>query len=98
VQNELEILNAERTLVTLNAEKIAQWFNAVAYTLYEMTYNVQETQEDRLRLEKYLRISPEDVYIGEAVEEKMKTAHEWANHDSVMVDGNEFAQHSVYLV
>lgn len=83
---------------TLTAEDIASWFNAVAYTLYEMTYASKRAREDRIRLEKYLRISPEDVYLGEAVAVKMKTAHEWANYDSVMIDGDEHAQQLVYLV
>lgn len=83
---------------TLTAEDIAQWFNAIAYTLYEMTYTRKRAREDRIRMEKYLRISPEEVYIGVNADLKMTTAQEWANYDSVMIDGGEHAQHLVYLV
>ena len=82
----------------LTPQNIADWFNAIAYTLYVMTSHHKLTRETRVRLEEYLRITPEAVYIDVAADEKMTTAHEWADSDSVMIDGSEHAREKVYLV
>lgn len=83
----------------LTPETIANWFNTIAFTLYEMgSHPSEKTREARVRLEKYLRISPEDVYIGVDADKKMTTAEQWANYDSVMIDGADHAREKVYLV
>jgi len=82
----------------LTPQNIADWFNDVALTLFMMTSRHEATRETRVRLEKYLRITPEDVYIDLAADEKLTTAHQWANYDSVMIDGSEHARERVYLV
>ncbi len=84
----------------LTPEKIAGWFNTIAPTLYEILYDPPRGDEvrERLRIQAYLQITSADVYIDQAVTEKMTTAHQWANYDSVMVDGSDFARNKVYLV
>lgn len=82
----------------VSALQVHRWFNELAPVLYEV---VQSRGDDAARLAKtraYLHIGLEDVYVGAAVDEKMKTAHEWANYDSVMVDNSEHAREKVYLV
>lgn len=83
---------------TLTQEMIAGWFNTIATTLYEMTYGKNPARESRIRIEKYLQIQPNDVFIGLAADNKLVSAHEWANYDSVMIDGSEHAREKVYLV
>jgi hypothetical protein len=49
-------------------------------------------------MEAYLKISPEDVYIDIAADEKLATAEQWANYDSVVINGSESTREKVYLV
>jgi hypothetical protein len=96
----LLLIRVQATPTLLTPTMIADWFNVIAYTLYEITNGreVSVSREARVRLEKYLRIFPEDVYIGVDADKKMTTAEQWANYDSVMVDGSEHAREKVYLV
>jgi hypothetical protein len=95
---ELLLSRVQSTPSSLTATMIADWFNSIAYTLYEMTNGREVTREAQVRLTKYLRIAPEDVFIGVDADKKMTTAEQWANYDSVMVDGSEHAREKVYLV
>lgn len=77
-------------------ERIALWFNTISQTLYEMA---QQRGDDEPDMGKYLQINPEDVFVNEAADEKMKTAHEWSNGDSVMVDDSLFEiRERIYLI
>ena len=79
--------------------QVQRWFNELAPTIYELVqsqYPESETAVAKTRA--YLHIALEDVFIDAAADEKMKTAHQWANYDSVMVDGSEHAREKVYLV
>lgn len=81
----------------ISSLQVQRWFNELAPALYEI---VQSRGNDAhlAKTRAYLHIGLEDVYIDAAADEKMKTAHEWANHDSVMVDGSEHVREKVYLV
>lgn len=80
-----------------SALQVQRWFNELAPALYEV---VQSRGPDAhlAKTRAYLHIGLEDVFVDAAADEKMKTAHEWANYDSVMVDGSEHAREKVYLV
>jgi hypothetical protein len=80
----------------VSALQVHRWFNELAPVLYEVVQSRGDTHLAKTR--EYLRIGLEDVFIDAAADEKMKTAHQWANYDSVMVDGSEHAREKVYLV
>lgn len=86
----------------LTPEQVAAWFNEVGPALYEIVQCAGQggrlTTAALTKTRAYLHIEPADVYVGAGVDEKMKTAHSWANFDSVMVDGSECAHAPVYLV
>lgn len=88
----------------LTPEKIASWFNEVSYVLYEMAqcsdryWVPAPTAADVASTRAYLQIEPKDVYIDAAVDEKLKTADSWANGDSVLVDGADYARLPVYII
>jgi hypothetical protein len=88
----------------LTREKIAEWFNEISFVLYEMAQCTDgrgleiDDKTRRCKTRDYLQIEPKDVYIDEAVDEKLKTADSWANGDSVLVDGAEYARLPVYIV
>jgi hypothetical protein len=82
----------------LTPQNIANWFNAIAYTLYEMDSHQEMTRERRIRMEAYLKISPEDVYINVMADAKLATAEQWANYDSVVINGSDSTREKVYLV
>jgi hypothetical protein len=101
------VLRAFGTLLLARVERgqdaspfqVQRWFNELAPTIYELVqsqYPETETAIAQTRL--YLHIGIEDVFIDAAADEKMKTAHEWANYDSVMVDTSEHARERMYLV
>jgi hypothetical protein len=99
------VLRAFGTLLLARVERgedasplqVQRWFNELAPTLYEMVQS-REPETHLAKTRTYLRIGLEDVYIDAAADEKMKTAHQWANYDSVMVDSSEHAREKVYLV
>jgi hypothetical protein len=95
---ELLLYKAQREHELLTTANIAEWFNRIAPTLYMMKQCEERSDAEWVRMQAYLRITPADVYINKAVDEKMKTAHLWANYDSVMIDGSEHAREKVYLV
>lgn len=82
---------------TLTPALIAGWFNDTAFTLYQI---VQErpTHGPQDGIKEYLQIKPADVYIGPAVDAKMKTAHVWMNGDSVLIDGADHAVEKICVV
>lgn len=84
----LLLTRVERRDPLLTPEQVARWFNELAPTLYEVVQNRgDDTGKALAKTRAYLHIKAEDVYVDAAADEKMKTAHEWANYDSVMVDG-----------
>lgn len=97
VFGELLLIRIQNDETGLTSERIADWFNRSASLLCEMTGR-NRSPEDAKSLESYLKIKASDVYINEAVDEKMKTAHEWANCEAVMIDGNPYNRNAVYLV
>jgi hypothetical protein len=79
----------------LTADLISSWFNHISGTLYEMIQNpmaVLKMPAERESTHLYLQISHEDVYINHACEEKLKTAHQWSNYDSVVVDTADYLE------
>lgn len=88
----------------LTPEKVAAWFNEISYVLYEMVQcsdgkrGHAPTAAGVAEMRAYLQIEPRHVFIDDAVDEKMKSAHCWANYDSVFVDGSEHARMPVYLI
>lgn len=87
----------------LTPEKIAAWFNEISYVLYEMVQCADgrgpaPTAESVAKMRAYLQIEPRHVFIDEAVDEKLKSAHCWANYDAVFVDGSEHARMPVYFI
>lgn len=96
------LLHRVRAEDPLTPEQVAKWFNEVAPVLYEMVQSAGrdygDTPESLATTREYLQIKPADVYVDAAADEKMKTAHRWANADSVMVDGSEYARERVYIV
>lgn len=80
----------------LKPEVIARWFNNVASTLHEMaSWDGTETCK---RTADYLKITPADVFIDAAVDEKMKTYDSWGNHDSVLVTYDQHTDKKHVLV
>lgn len=68
----------------ITRERVVQWFNAVAPTLYEI---VQNKGDYPISVPKgYLSITPDKVLIGKAADDKLDSAHEWANYDAVCID------------
>lgn len=86
----------------LTPERVAGWFNEIAPTLYEMVQcagrDYGDTPESLARTRAYLQIKPADVYVDAAMDEKMETAHQWSNGDSVVVDGSKYVRERVYTV
>lgn len=79
--------------------QVMRWFNELAPTLYEMVQSWGPGNDKHIEATRaYLHINLEDIFIDATADEKMKTAHEWANFDSVMVDSSEHARERVYLV
>jgi hypothetical protein len=79
----------ERTFLT--KERIAQWFNNIAPTLYFMAQNRgryanRPYDEEVEFMGEYLQILPGDVYIGSEVDAQMAHWASWGNGDSVLVD------------
>lgn len=82
----------------VNAPRVALWFNALAPHIYMMVQARTQEPAELERISEYLQITSEDVYINEAIDEKMKTYAQWGNYDSVMIDGSEHAREKVYMV
>lgn len=87
----------------LTPAHIARWFHNCIGPLYDVLYDPPHMRVgvtlDWLFLQEHLCVSAADVYIGDDVEKKMETAHEWADSDAVMVDGSPHAgTYAVYLV
>jgi hypothetical protein len=100
-----EILFKNRQPEELDSKQVAEWFNKVAPTLYFMvqhnlggSYGQRTPEEHREAMEGYLQIEPEDVYIGDEVEAKMAKWYEWGNHDSVLVDWDEYSKQPISIV
>lgn len=86
----------------LTPEIVARWFNEAAPILYEMVQHREDVpyhpDDQLMKTRAYLQIKPEDVYIDMAADEKLITAHQWANYDSVMIDGAEHTRERVYMI
>jgi hypothetical protein len=81
-------------------ENIVRWFNAIAPTLYEMSWDYfsVRTQKEQAELRHYLQITTANVFMDTAAVEKLATAHQWSNYDSVVIDGYESLRDGVYLI
>lgn len=90
---ELLLQRVRREQTPPTQKQVADWFNAMGFTLYEL---VQRDHSCCGLLPEYLQIRPSQVFVDGEADAKMKTAQEWANSDSVMVDSA--AHISVYLI
>lgn len=67
----------------LTRERIADWFNATAFTFYQALQNRGNYEGAG---PQYFRVTPDKVFLGQAVEKRLRTMNQWRNGEAVLID------------
>lgn len=74
----------EKKLTKENISQLVNGLSLSAYKMFQYTWDYDDGGDKHIG--KYLKIKPEDIYLNEEIDEKLKTYSSWANRSFFYAD------------